>query len=231
MSRTAIGVMAEAPIAGRCKTSLLAAHAADWVTGLYAAMLRDTLDGLQAVPADAYVVFVEPRGPAPADEPSPQLALDVLARHLPSPWELVALEGDDLGARIQGALAHLLGAGASYAIVSGSDAPSFPTEPLESAVADTSTRASILLGPSAAGGYHLIGMPRVEPRVLEGIPWSTPAVLATTRLRCRELGLTVRELPAWYEVQEPSDVLALLDELRAHPERAPRTAQFLTKNA
>jgi glycosyltransferase A (GT-A) superfamily protein (DUF2064 family) len=74
-------------------------------------------------------------------------------------------------------------------------------------------------------------MSRVEPTLLRDIPWSTPAVLETTRLRCRELGLTVRELPEWYGVDEPSDVLALLDEMRTNPERAPRTAQFLVKNA
>ena len=41
----------------------------------------------------------------------------------------------------------------------------------------------------------------------------------------------LRELPGWYDVDEPSDVLRLLDEMRSHPDRAPRTAQFLTKNA
>jgi glycosyltransferase A (GT-A) superfamily protein (DUF2064 family) len=74
-------------------------------------------------------------------------------------------------------------------------------------------------------------MPQLEPRLLADIPWSTPAVMETTRRRCRDLGLSWHELPKWYDVDEPSDVLLLLDEMRAHPERAPRTAQFLIKNA
>jgi hypothetical protein len=55
--------------------------------------------------------------------------------------------------------------------------------------------------------------------------------METTRVRCKELGLTLRELPKWYDVDEPSDVMRLLDEVRTHPERAPRTAQFFAMNA
>ena len=217
---TVIGVLAEAPVAGHCKAPLLAAHSAEWVTGLYAAMLRDTLDGLQAVPADAYLVFAEPEAP-----------LDVLARHVPSPWQLVAHGGGDVGVRTAAAFATMFERGASYALLSGSDAPSFPTEPLVEALADPASRAQILIGPCEDGGYHLVGMARLEPRLLQDIPWGTAAVMETTRLRCREAGLVLRELPGWYDVDEPSDVLRLLDEMRTHPERAPRTAQFLTKNA
>jgi glycosyltransferase A (GT-A) superfamily protein (DUF2064 family) len=74
-------------------------------------------------------------------------------------------------------------------------------------------------------------MSRVEPRLVRDMPWSTPAMMDATRLRCREQGLTIRELPKWYDVDEPSDVMKLLDEVRKHPERAPRTAQFLVMNA
>jgi rSAM/selenodomain-associated transferase 1 len=232
--KTAIGVMARAPLPGRCKTRLLAAHPAEWVAGLYAAMLRDTLDGLQSVTADDYLVFVAPPPPTPAegaaDDVLTKLALDVLARHVPAPWRLVAQSGADVGARIEHAFSVMFEGGAGYALLSGSDAPSVPTEPLAEAFADDATRSEILLGPSEDGGYYVIGMSRLEPRVLHDIPWSTPAVMETTRLRCREAGLSVRELPKWYDVDEPSDVLRLLDELRSHPDRAPRTAQFLVKN-
>jgi hypothetical protein len=233
--RVAIGVMARAPLPGRCKAGLLAAHGAEWVAGLYAAMLRDTLDGLQSVTADDYLVFVAPVEPAPGEETGDEvltkLAFDVLARHVPAPWELVAQEGDDHGARIEHALAAMFARGASYALLAGSDAPSFPTEPLAEALADDTLASDVLLGPSEDGGYYVLGMSRVEPRLVRDMPWSTPAMVDTTRLRCRELGLTIRELPKWYDVDHPSDVMKLLDEVRKHPERAPRTAQFLVMHA
>ncbi len=235
--KTAIGVMASAPLAGRCMTGLLAAHSADWVAGLCAAMLRDTLDGLQSVTADEYVVFVPPVPPLPGEDADDdvlrKLALDVLGRHVPAPWELVALEGEDPGALIEHALAAMFERGATYALLAGCDAPSFPTEPLEEALADATlvTAGEVLLGPSDDGGYYVIGMSRAEPRLVRDIPWKTPAIMETTRLRCRELGLPIRELPQWYVVDEPSDVMKLLDEVRKHPERAPRTAQFLVMHA
>ena len=221
--KTAIGVMARAPLPGLCKTRLCAAHPPEWVAGLYAAMLRDTLDGLQAVLADEYVVFV---APLPEHD-----ALEVIGRYVPAPWELVAQSGEELGARMEHAFGTMFARGAGYALLSGSDSPSYPTEGLAEAFADEKTRGEILVGPTEDGGYALIAMPKVEPRLLHGMPWSTPAVMETTRLRCRELGLPLRELPKGYDVDEPSDVLTLLDELRKFPERAPRTAQFFVKNA
>jgi uncharacterized protein len=230
-TRTAIGVMARAPLPGQCKARLLAAHSPEWVAGLYAAMLRDTLDGLQSVTADDYFVFVAPAEPAMGDDTEDaalvELAFDVLGRHVPSPWELVAQKGDDHGARMEHALTTMFERGAQYALLANSDAPSFPTDPLAEAFADEGLANDVLLGPSEDGGYYVIGMARVEPRLVRDMPWSTPAMMDTTRLRCRELGLTIRELPRWYDVDEPSDVMKLLDEVRQHPERAPRTAQFL----
>ena len=239
--KRAIGVMARAPIPGRCKTRLLAAHGPEWVADLYAAMLRDTLDGLQSVTAEDYVVFVAPVPAAPGEDEDEdetartRLAFDVLSRHVPAPWELVAQQGADLGERMAHAFGVMFERGASYALLSGSDAPSFPTESLADAfdhdVTALVTERQVLVGPSEDGGYYAIGMASLEPGLLRDMPWSTPAVMETTRLRCKEVALPLRELPKWYDVDEPSDVMRLLDEVRKHPERAPRTAQFFAMKA
>jgi uncharacterized protein len=227
---TAVGVMAHAPLAGHCKPRLLAAHSPEWVTGLVAAMLRDTLDGLQSVTAAHYLVFVSPID-GDDEESGNARAFEVLARHVPAPWEVLAQEGADRGARMEHAFDVMFARGATYALLAASDAPSVPTDPLSEALAQDATRHAIVVGPSEDGGQYVIGMPRVEPRLLHGMPWGTPAVLTTTRARCAEASLTLHELPAWYDVDEPSDVLRLLEELRKNPERAPRTAQFLVTNA
>jgi rSAM/selenodomain-associated transferase 1 len=221
VTTTAVAVLARAPLPGRCKKGLLAAHGPEWVAGLVAAMLRDTLDGLQAVSAEHYLVFV-----APIDD-----AFEVLARHVPAPWELLPQEGADRGAQMEHAFGVMFARGASYALLAASDAPSLPTDPLTEALSEEATRRVILVGPSEDGGCYLIGMPRIEPRLLHDIPWSTPAVMEIMRARCREQALPLRELPPWYDVDEPSDVARLLEELRKHPERAPRTAQFLVTSA
>ncbi|MBS2020586.1 MAG: DUF2064 domain-containing protein [Deltaproteobacteria bacterium] len=221
-----IGVLARAPLPGACKKRLLAAHPPAWVSGLYAAMLRDTIDGLQSVTADEYLVFAAPLD-GDAGEAAARSSVEVLARHVPAPWEVIAQEVDDPGARMEHALSVMFERGASYGVLAGADAPSAPTEPLEAALADDEKRAGVLVAPSEDGGYYAIGMPRLEPSLVRDMPWSTPALMETTRLRCKSAGLALVELPKWYDVDQPSDVLALIDELRRHPERAPRTAQFI----
>ncbi len=210
-----VGVLAHAPIGGRCKPGLLEAYGAGWVAGLYASMLRDTLDGLQAIDADDYVVFTT------AEED----ALSVLARHVPAPWRLVDLAEPAPAARLERALSSLLGDG-GRALLVVSDAPSCPTEPLAAALAKDWDEGGLVLGPSEDGGVYAFATTALLPEIFRDAPFGTPALLPLMRARCIELGVNVRELPTWYDVDRPSDVLRLQDELRRFPERAPRTAQY-----
>jgi uncharacterized protein len=221
--RLAIGVMASAPVPGRCKPELLAAYGAEWVAGLYAAMLRDTLDGLNSITAERYIVFAD-REAAP-----------VLERHVFAPWQIVALEGstleEEIGARVENAFRLLL-AEADCAVVAGSDAPSFPIDPLASALAEMTTAIpKAIVAPTEGGTTYLLAMNRLESRVVRDVAWNTPALAHTIRARAKEVGLPIVELPPWYAVEAPSDVLRLIDEMRVAPERAPRSAQFLVTHA
>jgi glycosyltransferase A (GT-A) superfamily protein (DUF2064 family) len=210
--KVAIGVFAQAPVPGRCKRRLLAAHPADWVAQLHAAMLRDTLDGLQAIDAVTYTVFA-------IDD------ADALARHVHAPWSIESPAPD-----VAAALASLAQA-ADIALVATPDAPTAPTAPLVASLAELAGPRAALLAPTDQGGAFLFAANHaIDARVFQKLPWRTPAFAETIRVRCRELALPLRETPPWYTVDEPSDVLRLLDEIRKHPERAPRTAQFLVKN-
>jgi uncharacterized protein len=213
-----VGVLAEPPLPGRCKTTLLAAHGADWVAGFYAAMLRDVLDGAQAIAADDYVVFT----------PSGKEALE---RHVPVPWRVVLQSDVERGARIALAFETL---GGHTALFTG-DAPSFDIGPLagvlEGVLEEDVGTETLVVAPSETGDVCALVSVRFDPALVRDLPWGTPAVLETIRLRCRELGTPLREVPPWYTIDQPSDVLRLLDELRKHPERAPRCAQYLVTHA
>jgi len=126
-------------------------------------------------------------------------------------------------------MATLFARGAGYAVVLSRDVPTHPTDPIAEAL--EGAPSSILLGATEDGGYYAVGAPRLLPRLFEDIPSQTPSLAEATRSRCRELGLAVHELPTCYAVDEPNDVVLLFDELRKHPERAPRTAQFLVTKA
>lgn len=226
--KTLVGVLAEPPIPGACKTKLLAAYGPDWIAGLSAAILRDMLDGAQAIAADDYVVFTK-------STPSSQEALEVLVRHVPVPWKIVAQPNEERGERIAHAfvtLAERAGEGAANAVLFTADAPSFDIEPLTKALLEEGVPdRALLIAPSEGGEVWALAASRFDPAVLRELPWGTPALVETMRLRCRELGIAIREVPAWYTVDEPSDVYRLLDEIRKHPDRAPRSAQYLVTHA
>lgn len=225
--KTFVGVLAEPPLPGRCKQRLLAAYGAEWVAGLYAAMLRDLLDGAQAIDGDDYVVLTTP-------EPSAQEALEVLVRHVPVPWKLVAQPSRERGARIQHGLDSLLdrgGAEPARAVLFTADAPSFDTAPIADAVAALGEDATLVVAPAESGEIRALATARLRRELFRDLPWETPGVVDTIRVRCRDLDVPLRELPRWYEVDGPSDVLRLIEELRQHPDRAPRSAQFIATHA
>ena len=194
---TAIGVFAEAPLPGACLTGLLAAHAPEWVAGLYAAMLRDTLDGLLSITADRYVVL------APDDDHA------VLARHAPAPWEIAT--ATDLASALA-----ILG---PSAVLARSDAPTAPVDPIIDAI-----DAPLALGATGTGEVWALVVNGVD---IGNLPWRGPETATALRLRASKTGVALVELPIWPVVTQPSAVMDLLEELRRHPERAPRTAHYV----
>ena len=110
-----------------------------------------------------------------------------------------------------------------------SDTPTLPTERLERAVAAMSGGGhDLVLGPSEDGGYYLIGLRRLQPKLFEGMPWSTSTVLEETLRRARSLGLSATKLSAWYDVDTAADLARLQADLAAGPDSGPRhTRRFV----
>jgi uncharacterized protein len=213
----AIGVMARAPVPGHCKTRLLAEYDPAWVASLYAALLEDTLAALGTVRAERRTVFLAPDPGAEA----------LLAPLVPAGWDVTLQRGDELGERLVHAFDAMLGgAGIDAALISGSDAPLLPVEPLCDALA-TLAEDEVLLGPCEDGGYALLAIRTPAPHLFAAMPWSTSSVAAETRARAVARGSRVRELPVTWDVDEPADVERLRIELRRSPERAPAAARLL----
>jgi rSAM/selenodomain-associated transferase 1 len=215
-TRFALGIMARAPVEGRCKTRLAAAFGPAGAAGLYRAMLLDTLDAFGRVGAARSTIVAAPEDDGPS----------LLRALAPPGWDVVAQRGADLGARLGGAFAAL-GAGMDAVALVDSDSPTVDTAPVAAALAQLRGPRRALMGPCDDGGYYLLAMTTFEPAVLEGIAWSTPRVAEQTRQRCRDLGIALDELPVGYDVDWPADVDRLRRELRAEPGRAPRVAAWM----
>ena len=152
-----IAVMARPLVRGAVKTRLARALGDDGALAVYERLLRGTLDGAELVP-NAALVLAE--APAAAGEPAVRLPVagDPLAGR-DGRWSRLPQRGDGLGERLANVFADLFGAGAETVVVVGSDSPALPAEYLAQALDDLSS-GRLVLGPTADGGYYLIGAGR-----------------------------------------------------------------------
>jgi hypothetical protein len=165
------------------------------------ALLEATLAALvPAVPA-RWTLFLD----GPADD-----ALRALAATRGLAVEPQA-EGD-LGARLAAAFRSLRSGGAARTLAVGADSPTLEPEVVRDAVAALET-VDVVLGPAEDGGYYLVGLRDAREELFRGIPWGTETVLAATLARAEEARLSVRMLPAWYDVDSVEDLMRLGREL------------------
>jgi rSAM/selenodomain-associated transferase 1 len=196
----AVAIMAKAPRAGQVKTRLCPPLRPAEAAALYRCFLLDTIATVGALagaqPVIAYV---------------PEDARAELAALAPG-FALVAQQGPDLGARLQGTLAALLAAGHVAAIAVDSDTPTLPRDFLQQAVDELRRPGpDVVLGPTDDGGYYLIGVRAAHRALFDGVPWSTAEVLQVTLRRAAAAGLRATCLPPWFDVDTPGD----LERLRA----------------
>jgi rSAM/selenodomain-associated transferase 1 len=213
-----VGVFGRIPRAGAVKTRLARQHDPEWVAGLYRAFLADTLERCAEAAPDGLWLFL-----APGESQAPDLLVTLV------PVERTRLqEGDTLGERIARALDVMLAKGP--ALVVGSDAPDLPVSLLDDALRALSD-CDLVLGPTADGGYYLIGARAPLGNLLDGITWSTSSVFEETRARADARGWKVRVLASWQDVDEPSDLEALRERMgraiAAGEAVPPRTAEWL----
>jgi rSAM/selenodomain-associated transferase 1 len=215
--RRALIVVGKAPEAGRTKTRLVPPLTAQQAAELYRAFLLDAIDlGLRV--GGQRVSVVHPRGAAPA-----------LSRLVPPVVQLLEQPGHGLGDALAFAFERHLGAGFERVVLIGSDNPTLPPEPLEEAFAALETH-DLSIGPSADGGYYLIGLRQAHLSLFRGIDWSTPRVHAQTLARARALNLREHTLAEWYDVDTPDDLERLRVELRSTDDRLARhTRAVLTR--
>jgi len=116
--------------------------------------------------------------------------------------------GTDLGERMHHAFARELRR-AKRVILIGSDCPTLRARHLRQAARWLAGGADAVFAPAEDGGYALIGLRRLSPRLFEGIQWGGAQVMAQTRARLAALGWRWRELPEVWDVDRPEDVRRL----------------------
>lgn len=192
------------------------------------ACLADAIEAASAVTA-APVLFLALDADAELAPRVPALRDSLLDLGLdPVTWRRLRLErqeGPDLGARLENAFAAMH---ERPACIIGSDSPSLPAAMLEHALQafETQPAPDLVLGPTADGGYYLIGCRQMPTGMLHGVAWSSARALHDTQERAAAFELRVALLEPWTDVDIPADMRVLgrqIAALRAAGDR--RTAR------
>lgn len=197
MARPALFVFAKAPIAGQVKTRLQPAYTATQAAEIAAVLIRETValavahwDGpiyLSTTPDTTHPLFVE-----------------LVSRYnIP----LRAQQGPDLGARMHEAITYGVARHGAAAIF-GCDVPHCPGATLREAN-ERLARGGAVLGPSADGGYYLVGLTQARPELFTGVAWGGANVLATTMTRARAVGVEFEMLTALRDIDTSADLAAV----------------------
>lgn len=217
-AKPAVVVMVKAPTPGTVKTRLSPPLPPAEAAQLAAAFARDTAFGMRQI-ADVLAAY------APSDGRG---ALEML---LPAGLWWAAQRGENLGARLEAALADACAHGFGPLLVVGTDSPTVPLAFVSEALFILrSKQADVVLGPTDDGGYYLVGLRQPAPGLFESVAWSTPLAYAHTAANAARLGLRLHVLPPWYDIDTPDDLARLRRELSADPAaraRAPATAHLL----
>jgi rSAM/selenodomain-associated transferase 1 len=215
----ALVVMAKAPRPGKVKTRLSPPLTPEQASELNICFIRDTTENIQHVTQTSNssgLVAYTPVG----DE----AAFDGL---LPSGFQLLPQRGQGFGERLLFVCEDLFAAGFGSVCLIDSDSPTMPQRALVQAVKSLSREADrMVLGGSDDGGYYLLGLKRVHPRLFEQIDWSTERVFNQTLQRAKEISLQAELLPAWYDVDDAATLERLRIELAAPKSAGSETAGY-----
>lgn len=121
------------------------------------------------------------------------------------PYPAAKQRGADLGERMYRALRGALRRHRA-AIVIGADCPALRPADVRRAARLLAGGCDAVLVPVEDGGYALIGVRRVSPRIFAGIEWGSRDVYAATAAKLDALGYRWRALRRLWDVDRPEDL-------------------------
>ena len=212
-----LGVFAKLPEPGRVKTRLVPALGERAAAELAWAFLHDTLETVKGCRRAEAVLLISP-------DAAPLPLLTALGN---APPRLLDQGSGDLGVRLERFFARAL-TQHPWAIALGTDSPGMPPSKLDEAIDALETcRAEAVFGPALDGGYYLLGVKKLAPQMLAGVRWSTSTALVDSERALARAGVSSCRISAWFDVDEPADLVRLTELLERRAVTAPHTAHVL----
>jgi uncharacterized protein len=180
------------PERGAVKTRLASVLGDDLTYELYQCFLADISAMTRHVKAQTIIVYSGSEGVSFSDFPG---------------IRCIRQRGNNIGERMHGAFIDVFAQGFERCVLTGSDSPDLPLLLVNDAF-DKLDSVDVVLGPSADGGYYLIGCKRqsLRPSIFYDINWSTAGVFTETVKRLFETGLKFAQLPQWSDIDEFDDL-------------------------
>jgi rSAM/selenodomain-associated transferase 1 len=190
-------IVAKAPLPGAVKTRLLTKLTPQEATDLYSCFIRDRIKEIGRLrDVDLAIAY------------TPAESKTYFARFLSNGFQLFAQQGKDLGERLHQIFVQKLSQGYQAVTIIDSDTPDLPGSLVAQAFQWLAAEsADAVFGPCADGGYYLVGLRKARSDLFSGIPWSTAEVLTKSLQKAETLGLQVRLLPQWNDLDTFEDLL------------------------
>ena len=190
-------IVAKQPIPGRVKTRLFPKLSPGAAADLYRCFLQDRIKEVSSFTGvDRAIAYT----PEDAKETFVSLASDG--------FKLFAQQGKHLGERLNNIFLEKLSQRYKAVSIVDSDSPDLPKSLInESFELLLSRQADIVLGPCYDGGYYLVGMRKPHPELFRNIPWSTENVLSVTLEKAKKMGLNVKLLSIWNDLDTFEDLV------------------------
>src|SRR4051812_11852479 len=185
--------MTKVPEPGKVKTRLTPPLTPDEAAEINKCFLRDLAQAITTAgktsPGFGVGVYT-PRGAEAA-----------YAEILPPEFMLLPQRGFDFGERLIAAAEDLFKVGFESVCLINSDSPTVPASSFASAANELAKPGNkIILGPSDDGGYYLIGLKKLDPRIFEQIEWSTERVLQQTMRQAEKMDVPIHLLPTGFDI-------------------------------
>ncbi|MCW8133965.1 MAG: TIGR04282 family arsenosugar biosynthesis glycosyltransferase [Planctomycetota bacterium] len=221
---SALLLFAKFPAPGEAKTRLIPALGEARAAALAEAMLLDLAERFAREDLGANVTRVLCYTPQEREADFKRLlAREELYRR----WLWVPQVPGDLGARLKAALAWSAMAGMGPVAFVGADCVELDAATVRNALAQAA-QGTAAIHPARDGGYVLLALPaHTPPKVFDAIPWSTAETCAKQVEALRAAGLRVETGEAFADVDEPADVDALRERLKARADFCLRVQRVL----
>jgi len=165
------------PQPGKVKTRLAKTIGDQEATRLYKQLAEQSFLVLRDCPGADLIVVFDP----PEDHVKVHHWLSGADRYIPQ-------EGSGLGERLTNSFKCAFDDGYQKVTAFGSDTLELTTTIVEQSFTALK-EADVVIGPAKDGGYYLIGLSSPQPKLFEGINWSTSEVLFQTYQAINTLGL------------------------------------------